>query len=124
MGRLFHHRAGRRDRVTGAGQARYGAGGAVDAVHHGGVQFVLAGGGEDRAASGVEQGVVFHGLNCGLNRVQRRAASGQHRRTGVQRRLQAGAIGGVAFRRQLGALDDARAAVDGQRPGRRVFSLG
>ncbi|MNE03539.1 hypothetical protein D3C80_960450 [compost metagenome] len=71
VGRFLHHRARRRDRVAGAGQTGHGPRRQVGPVHYGGIQLVLAGGGEDRAASGVEQGIVLHGLNRGLNRVQR-----------------------------------------------------
>ena len=72
--RLFHHGAGGGDRVAGGGQPGHGAGGQVRPVHDGGVQLVAAGRGEDGAPPGVEQGIVLHDLNGGLDGVQRRAA--------------------------------------------------
>ena len=125
VGRPLHHRAGGGDGMAGGGQAGDGPGGQVRSVHDGGVQLVTAGRGEDRPAPGVEQGIVLHDLNGGLDRIQRRAAAFQHGRPGVQRALQRRAIGRVLLGRQAGPLDHARPAVDRQGPARRgVLGLG
>src|SRR5690606_4424318 len=93
VGRLLHHGAGGGDGVAGGGQAGDGAGGAVGPVHDRRIKLVAAGGGEDGPASGVEQRIVFHHLDRRLDRVQRGPAGGQYGRTGLQRRVQGGAIG-------------------------------
>ena len=107
--------------MAGGGQACNSPGGAVRFAHHGGVQFIAARGGEDGAAASVEQRVVLHDFDRRLHGIHRGSAGGEDGLPGLKRAMQGGAIRRILFRRQAVALDDPGAAVDGQRPCRRVL---
>jgi hypothetical protein len=69
--RSLHHSARGADRVARVREAGDGACGARAAVHDRGVEFVAAFGGEHRAATGVEQRIVFHFTDNGFDGVER-----------------------------------------------------
>ena len=59
------------DGMTCAREPRDRAGLERGAIHDGGVEFVLAVGGEDGALAGVEERIVFEDLDGGLDGVER-----------------------------------------------------
>ena len=86
------------------------------AVHDGGVHFISAFAGKDRALARIEEWIVFQNVNGGFHGVECRAALVQHLGACLGRGLQAGAIALVALGAQLRALDNARASVNDESP--------
>ena len=124
MRTVAHHLARKRDRVADARDACHGARIAGTAIHDRGVEFDVAVPGEYRAAPGVEQRIVLHRLDCGLDRIHRAAAFAQHLRARVERALQCSAIGRILLRRHIVARDGPCAAMNGDRPAGLVLSRG
>ncbi len=115
--RLLHDRASEADGIASSGHPGHGAGLAGRPVHDRGVEFVAPVGREYRATAGVEQRIVLEHADRGFDGVEARTTAAKYRRSRVHGREQRRAIGDFLFRRQITALDDARAAMDGQRPG-------
>ena len=92
---MLHHGARRQDRVLRPENAGDRAGPAVAPVHHRGVHFLRAGGGEHRAAAGIEQRVVFQRDDRFRDRVERAAAGGEDRAAGLQSAAQPGVVFGL-----------------------------
>ena len=120
---MLHHPAGQADRIAGRGDAADRAGIAIGAVHDRGVHLDPALIGEDRAAPGVEMGVVLEHAHRRLDRVDRAAAARQDLGAPLQRQIERGADRGVFLRAVAAALDNARAAMDDQPP-RRPLLIG
>lgn len=110
---LLHHGLGQQDRVAHplhAGHRTCSLGGAV---HHRGIQFVVAVMGEHRALAGVEGRIVLQHGDCRSDGCKRRATGRQFGMALQQRRAQRVARSLLLSRRQVLALD-ARTAVDDQ----------
>jgi hypothetical protein len=90
---------------------------AVPAIHDGRVHLLLAGTGEHRATTGVEQGLIFQCHHRGGDGIQRCATRGQHQAPGLQGPAQAGVVGRFARRRHGVAQNRAGATVHGQAEG-------
>ena len=123
MGAVLHHRARGEHRAADAADAGDRAGAQVGAVHHGRVELVRAGVGEDGAVAGVEERAVLQHLDGEACRVERGAAAQQQRLAGLHDGAQRLVVGlGRAGVQRRGA-DGAGAAVDGNdgRRSHRVF---
>ena len=93
------------------------AGPAVAPVHHRGVHLLRAGGGEHRAASGIEQRIVLERDHRFRDRIERAAAVGENRAAGLQRAAQPGMVFGLQPGAHRTAADRAGPAMDGKRIG-------
>ena len=117
VGRVLHHAPGEPHRVADVPHAGHRAAGQGAAVHDRGVEFVGADGGEDRAAAGVEPGVVLQRGDDVLDHAETRFA-GLQLLAAQGQRLAQGPVVVLGVRRV--AASAAGAAVDGERPlGRR-----
>ena len=99
------------------------AGPAVAPVHHRGVHLLRAGGGEHRAASGIEQRVVLQRDDRCRHRVERAAAGGKDRAAGLQRAAQPGMVFGLRPALIASRRHRAGAAMHGKRIGRHSSTL-
>ncbi len=120
VARMIHDGARRLDRILGGGQGGNGTSLERTAVHDGGVEIGIAVCGDGRALAGIEQRIVFQRDQGRFDGIGGRAALIKHGLASRQGFGQAGAVGSFLFRCQVAAIDDARAAVDGQGP---VFLL-
>ena len=93
VGAVLHHRARGAHRAADAADAGDGAGAQLGAVHHGGVELVRLGAGEDGAVAGVEQRAVFQHLDRQADRVERAAAAQQQRLAGEHDAAQCVVVG-------------------------------
>ena len=76
--RVFHHPSGGRDGIFYVLHTRHGTGFQVLAIHDGGIQLMLAGVGEYRPFSGVEERIILQKSDNGLYYVQGRLSVSQH----------------------------------------------
>jgi hypothetical protein len=116
VGRMLHDGAGERDRVPGTRDVGDGSGEQRLAVHDGGVKLVGTVGGKDRAASGVEQRIVFEELDGRFDGVERGTAFIEDRGGCAEGLIDSGAVGGFGFGGHTGALDDSGSAVEDNGP--------
>jgi hypothetical protein len=82
--------AGERHGIGDAGDGAHGAAAEPIPHHDRGVQLHGGVGGEDRAAAGVEAGMILQGPDRGLDRLERAAAGGQQPPAGQRRGLHPG----------------------------------
>ena len=111
---MLHHGPRRENRIARTADAGDGAGRAIAPIHDGGVHLLLAGGGIDRAASGIEERLVLERHHGGGHRIERAAAIGENDASRFQGAAQAGMIGSLPLGRHLAAQDRAGAAMDGE----------
>ena len=109
---LLHHRTREFNRVADAREAANRAGLQSAPFHDRGVHFIAAVEREHRAASGIEQGIVFEQHDRAADRVQAGAAFLQHRITRIDRLGQAGAVLAFRIAAHLGPGQSAGAAVN------------
>jgi hypothetical protein len=111
--RSLHDQPRELDRAAHVPHAGDGAGPEVAPVHHRGVELVQAVGCDDCAAPGVEQRFILQHLHCGHRGVERIAAGVEDRESRAQGALEAGAIGALVLRGQVGGRERSGAAVNG-----------
>ena len=111
----LHHHPGQVDRVADVPESRDSARAQRRAIHHRGIELVHALAVEHGAAPGVEQRRVLQDLHRDNGRVHAGAAVGEHGVAGIERPREVIAIGLLRCCAQRGAIDDAGAAMDGDR---------
>ena len=115
----LHDAARKADRILDGGDAGHRAALQRRAVHDGGIEFVSALGGEDRAAAGVELVIILEQHHDRFDGVERAAAGIEHldaerQRAGQRVGVLADALG------RCGLVDHSRAAVEDDGPLGRV----
>src|SRR6185503_16205201 len=88
----------------------------IASVHNRRVHLVGTLEGIDRAPAGIEAGIVLQRARGAFDRVERAAAGGEDRRSGVERAAEAVAIHTILLGGEQSPLDHAGAAVDRELP--------
>ena len=109
--RFVHDGAGEGDGMAGVLDVGDGSGLHGGSVHDGGVHLIGAVGGEDGAASGVEERIVFEDFDGGLDGVGGGASFIEDGSGGGDGFIESGAVLALGFGRHGRALDDACSAV-------------
>ena len=110
--------------MANLGDTGHSAGIQRRAIHDGGIQLIASGCGEDRATTGIEQGIVFQAVDHCHNRVERGSTLIQDSLAAIQRGLHGCPVRRVGFRGHRAPLDHARPAMDDERPFSRLIGQG
>src|SRR5579862_9262898 len=102
--------------MAGASDSGNSSGLEVRTVHDGGVEFVLPGGGEDGSPPSVEERIVLHKADSGLDGVEGRSTLVENVGGFLDGRLKIGAVGGLRLRVHVAALDNACSTMEDDGP--------